>query len=49
LKISSIPYICAVTAYTTEEFKSKCIQNGMDEFLPKPVESLEIIKLLNKF
>ena len=46
LVIMNDPYICALTAFTTESFKDKCIENGMDDYLPKPVETKEIRKIL---
>jgi CheY-like chemotaxis protein len=47
--ISSLPYICALTGYTTEEFKQKAKDNGMNYFLTKPFESKEIDNLMAKF
>lgn len=29
------PWICAQTAQVTEEYRSRCMQAGMDAFLPK--------------
>ena len=30
-------YIVALTAYTTDGFEKKCMANGMDSYLSKPV------------
>ena len=47
-KILKDPYICAVTAYTTDGFKKKCFACGMDEFLSKPITSDKINQVIAK-
>lgn len=39
------PYIVALTANATQEEKRKCLEAGMDEFMPKPIcfERLQMI------
>jgi len=37
-KMRNFPYIVALTAYSTDSFKQKCLQAGMNEFLTKPIE-----------
>ena len=39
-------YICALTAYTTSEFKTKCFSNGMDYFMTKPISTRDIMTLV---
>eukprot|EP00347_Sterkiella_histriomuscorum_P016217 403354040 len=39
-------YIVALTAYTTENFKDKSVQYGMDLFINKPVNSQQIKDIL---
>ncbi|CDW74528.1 multi-sensor hybrid histidine kinase [Stylonychia lemnae] len=41
-------YIVALTAYTTENFKEKSIECGMDLFINKPVNSFQISKILRE-
>ena len=37
-------FIVALTAYSTDSFKSKCLEAGMDDFLTKPI-ALDNLKL----
>ena len=47
-KIRTCPYICALTAYSNEDSKNKCLSYQMDDFLTKPVSALDIKNLMNK-
>ena len=48
-KIRSIhqPIIIAITAANTTEDKSACIRAGMNDFISKPIQISELIKVLN--
>ena len=37
-KLSTKPFIAAITAYTSEDMKKKAISNGMEKFLTKPAQ-----------
>mmetsp|Transcript_34541 Transcript_34541/g.33741 ORF Transcript_34541/g.33741 Transcript_34541/m.33741 type:complete len:85 (-) Transcript_34541:28-282(-) len=39
-------YIVGVTAHLTDNFLQQCLQNGMDEYMTKPVESGEVERVL---
>ena len=41
--------IVAVTAYTTDNFKIKCFDSGMDLFLTKPTNKASIHQILLDF
>ena len=41
-KIKHYPYICALTAYTTGVFRTKCFNSGMRNYLSKPVSSIDL-------
>ena len=40
------PYICALTAYTTQAFKEKAYQSGMNNYLMKPISLKQIDKVI---
>ncbi len=42
-----VPYIVALTAYNTNEFKEKCLSQGMNEFLTKPIDVEKLTVILN--
>ena len=48
-KISSKPFIAAITAYTSEEMKFKSMSNGMEKFLTKPANTQVIYNMIKKF
>ena len=39
---NSSPFICALTAYSQDEFKDKCKIAGMDYFITKPPKKNQI-------
>lgn len=41
--------IVAITAHASEDDKRKCLEAGMDEFIPKPFNRKEIENLLRRF
>jgi PAS domain S-box-containing protein len=41
--------IIAMTAYAFNEDKAKCLANGMDDYLPKPVDLDEVDRLIQKW
>jgi len=45
---SDVP-ILAFTANTTDEYRSRCRENGMQGFLPKPVQASELFAVVAKF
>ena len=40
--MESCTKIVALTAYTNESFKDKCLQAGMDGYLTKPISPAQI-------
>ena len=42
------PYICCLTAYTMQSYKESAIQSGMNDFITKPISSLQLEDLLLK-
>jgi len=49
LKMSPNAKIVALTAYSTEGFRSKCQEAGMLEFLTKPINEEKLNQLLLDF
>lgn len=45
-RLSARPFICALTAYGTDEMKRKVKMSGMQHFLTKPAESEAIDKVV---
>ena len=43
-----LPYICCLTAYTMQSYKEQAIQSGMNDFITKPISSLQLEDLLKK-
>ena len=41
------PLICCCTAYAEASFKRKALAVGMDQFMTKPLETAELIKILS--
>lgn len=41
--------IVAMTAHVTEADKNKCMETGMDDFLPKPFDPKQLQKILSKY
>ncbi len=41
--------LIAVTAYCLEGDEEKCIDAGMDDYLPKPVDQDELLKMIGKY
>ena len=41
--------IIALTAYTTDNFKTKCINSGMNGFLSKPLNVQQLSQVLDEF
>ena len=41
-------FIVALTAYTTDNFKVKCFEHGMDSYLTKPVNSEQLHNILQQ-
>ena len=41
-------FIAALTAYSTESFKFKCAEAGMDEYLTKPVDIEDLKTVINQ-
>jgi len=41
--------IIALTAYTYPEDIRRCMEAGMDDFLPKPVDETRLLEMLHKF
>lgn len=40
-------YFVALTAYTGEDWKARCIEAGFDSFYSKPIIPDELVKLIN--
>lgn len=40
------PSVVALTAYATDTFKDKCLENGMEQVLTKPISSAKLGQLL---
>jgi CheY-like chemotaxis protein len=47
-EIGHIPII-ALTASATTEYRRKCIDSGMDDWLPKPFDKTKLCHILNKW
>ena len=41
-----VPYICCCTAYAEASFKRQALSAGMDHFLTKPINSVELDEIL---
>ena len=41
-KIKKNPFICALTACTSDDFKEKSSNSGMDGYMTKPISQKEI-------
>jgi len=41
--------IIALTAYATDQAKAQCLEAGCDDYLAKPIETQQLISLLNKY
>ena len=41
-------HIAALTAYASEQFEKKCRDAGMDSFLTKPVNDVQIFKIIEE-
>lgn len=49
IKTTSLqPYIVALTAYTTDNFKEKSKASKMDNFINKPVDASQIKQILSQ-
>ena len=46
--MDSCTKIVALTAYTNESFKDKCLQAGMDGYLTKPISPAQIQSYLTQ-
>ncbi|MFN0049047.1 MAG: PAS domain S-box protein [Cytophagales bacterium] len=49
LRIRNLAPIIAMTAYSMEEDKARFISAGMDDYLPKPINSERIVKIIRKW
>ncbi|MDX2190678.1 MAG: response regulator [Bacteroidota bacterium] len=49
LRIKKLAPIIAMTAYSMEEDKEKFLKAGMDDYLPKPIKSENIVKIIRKW
>ncbi len=47
LQMSPTSKIVALTAYSTEDFRTKCEEAGMLEFLTKPIDEEKLTQLLH--
>jgi CheY-like chemotaxis protein len=45
-KLCKMPLICALTGHTSDEFKDKALNNGMQCFLVKPYTYKDIDKVM---
>ena len=45
-RISTKPFIAAITAYTTPYFKQQALSNGMDRFLTKPADAQRVYEIV---
>jgi signal transduction histidine kinase/ActR/RegA family two-component response regulator len=48
-KLPQEPFIVALTANAFREDREHCLQAGMDDYLSKPLQEIQLIKVLNKF
>lgn len=48
-KLPQEPFIVALTANAFREDREHCLQAGMDDYLSKPIQEMQLIKVLNKF
>ncbi|WP_313030285.1 response regulator [Brucella sp.] len=46
-KLTKLPEIVLITAYGSDEFKAKATRAGIAAYLPKPIESQQILQTLN--
>ncbi|WP_258104032.1 PAS domain S-box protein [Marinoscillum sp. MHG1-6] len=49
LKITDLPPIVAMTAYSMENDKANFLNQGMDDYLPKPIKASNLIELVKKW
>ncbi len=49
LRIKKLAPIIAMTAYSMEEDKERFLKAGMDDYLPKPIRSEGIVKMIRKW
>lgn len=49
LRIKNLAPIVAMTAYSMEEDKERFLGAGMDDYLPKPINSESIVKIIRKW
>jgi len=49
LKDADLMKIVACTAYPESEYKEKCLEGGMDDFLGKPISKDQVSNLLEKY
>jgi CheY-like chemotaxis protein len=47
-KLKVLPSIVALTAYTTDSFKKKCLTSGMEDVITKPISAKQIGTLLEE-
>ena len=47
MKSDKAPLICALTAYTTDEFKRKSLDHCMDLFFTKPLSAKDLLNLID--
>ena len=45
-RIARKPFISAITAYTSDEMKSKATKCGMEEFLTKPAQANKVFSVI---
>jgi CheY-like chemotaxis protein len=46
---TTVPKIIAITAYALEGDREKCIEAGMNGYIPKPVKKEELAEVLKRF